>query len=99
MTTTNNTPWLREEKDAIVIYVVVSPKAHETKIVGMHDGRLKVKVAAAPEDGKANAELVRFLAGELGLATRSVEVIAGVSSKKKTVKIVGVKKNVIERLI
>jgi len=51
------------------------------------DGRLKVRVAAPPERGRANAELVAFLARELGLRRGEVRVAAGVSSRDKVIEI------------
>lgn len=53
----------------------------------MHDGRLKVAVTAPPVDGEANAAVIELLAKELGIPRRQIEVIAGASSRRKTVRI------------
>jgi uncharacterized protein (TIGR00251 family) len=53
----------------------------------MADGALKVKVAAAPEKGKANGELCAVLARHFGVPARSVEVVAGAASTRKRVRI------------
>lgn len=50
----------------------------------MREGRLRVKIAAAPEDGKANAALVSFLAETLGLAKKEISIIRGEKSRLKT---------------
>jgi uncharacterized protein (TIGR00251 family) len=64
----------------------------------MHDGRLKVAVTAPPVDGEANAAVVEVLAKALGVPRRQVEVIAGMSSRRKTVRIEGADAAVAELL-
>jgi uncharacterized protein len=74
---------LRADGKALVSVKVV-PKSARNEIVGpMADGTLKVKVAAVPEKGKANAELCTFLARELGVPARNVEVVSGETSTLK----------------
>jgi uncharacterized protein len=66
----------------------VSPGAERTRVAGrMADGRLKVRIAAPPEHGEANAELVRFLARALGLPRAAVRVAQGHGSRDKTVEL------------
>lgn len=68
--------------------VKVTPRSARNQITGeLDDGTLKIKVAAAPEDGKANAELCAFLAAELGLQRSMVEVVAGQTSRLKLIRI------------
>ena len=69
------------------VYVVV--RASRTRIVGAHDGRLKVQVAAPPVDGAANKELVRCLAGALGVARSAVTLVSGESSRRKRLSVRG----------
>lgn len=62
------------------------PRANRSEVVGeMADGALKVKVAAVPEDGKANEELCRVLAAHFGVP--DVEVIAGKTGTRKMVRV------------
>jgi uncharacterized protein (TIGR00251 family) len=66
--------------------VKVVPKSSRNEIVQQQaDGTLRIKVAAAPEKGKANAELCDFLAKEFGVAKSRVEVVAGQASPRKQV--------------
>jgi uncharacterized protein (TIGR00251 family) len=66
----------------------VIPKSPKTEWGGvLDDGTIKVKVAAVPEKGKANDELIRFLAGEAGVPRVNVEVVAGVASQNKLVRL------------
>lgn len=94
-----NKSWIQEKGEAIIIEVLISPKASKNKIVGLHDNRLKIRIAAPPVDGKANIELVKFLADELGTPTYNIEIETGYSSKRKTIKISGITKDVVEGLI
>jgi hypothetical protein len=66
----------------------VVPKSPKTEWGGvLDDGTIKVKVAAVPEKGKANDELIRFLAGEAGVPRANVEVVAGAASQNKLVRL------------
>lgn len=71
-------PWLA---------VSVSPSARRTQADGLHDGALRVRLAAPPVDGKANALLVAWMAAELGLPQRAVRVVRGELSRRKWVSI------------
>lgn len=53
----------------------------------MDDGSIKLRVAAVPEKGKANAEVVRFLAAEFKVPRTAVEIVAGETSHTKQVRI------------
>jgi len=50
-----------------------------------HGARLKIRIAAPPVDGKANAQLIAFLASEFGVAKRAVSIIAGELGRQKSV--------------
>jgi uncharacterized protein (TIGR00251 family) len=78
-----------ETGGALTFRVRVAPRASQTAAAGEHDGALKVRVAAPPVEGAANAELTRFLAKALGVPARSVEIVNGHSSKLKLVRVSG----------
>ena len=82
--------WFTENKDGIVLSVRVIPRASRSAIVGEYGDALKIKLASPPVDGAANEELVKLLAKTLAVAKSSVEIIAGHTSKTKTVRIDGV---------
>lgn len=68
--------------------VRVRPSAKENCIRGiLDDGSIKIDLKAPPEDGRANEELIEFLAEELHAAKQSVEILSGHTSRKKTVRI------------
>lgn len=88
----------REEGGSLVFAVRVVPRASKTAVAGEHDGALKVRVAAPPVEGAANAELTRFLAKRLGLSAGSVEIVGGHASKTKVVRAAGAKAEDLRRL-
>jgi hypothetical protein len=70
--------------------VKVIPKSSKTELVGyLPDGAWKIKVAAAPERGKANKELCAFLAERLGVPPSRVEIVSGETSHHKHIRIAG----------
>ena len=79
----------RERTEGVEIRIHLQPRASKTEIVGLHGGAVKIRIAAPPEGGRANAELCRFLARQLGLSQQSVQVISGVGSRQKRVFIRG----------
>ncbi len=83
-------PWLKAVADGVELAVLVQPRASRTRVVGEHDGLLKLQLAAPPVDGEANAALLEFLAKALGVPRRQVTLSAGDASRRKRVKVVGV---------
>jgi uncharacterized protein len=73
----------------VILDLHVQPGAARTEFAGEHDGRLKLRLAAPPVDGKANAALVAFLAEYYGVPKRNVRIVAGTSSRRKRVFIEG----------
>lgn len=82
-------PWpcLAARGDGVSLQVSVSPNAKRTAADGLHDGALRVRLAAPPIEGRANAALVAWLAEELGVPRRDVVVALGESSRRKRVDI------------
>ena len=76
--------------DSVRISIYVQPRASKTSIAGMHDGAIKIRLAAPPVDGAANAALIEFIAKRVGVARSRVRLISGASSRRKIVEIEGV---------
>ena len=68
-----------------MIRLHIQPKASKNRIVGLHDGCLKIAVAAPPVEGKANKAVVKFLADIFGVPVRDVTVKSGAQSRRKLV--------------
>lgn len=77
------------DDDAVLLWVHVVPGAARSEVVGTHGDALKVRVAAPPVDGKANAALEAHLAERLDVARSSVEVVGGHTARRKRVRIAG----------
>jgi uncharacterized protein (TIGR00251 family) len=68
----------------------VSPGASRAGVVGRRGTAWKVRVAAPPEDGKANAAVIRLLAEAVGVPARNVAILSGHASRDKTVELTGI---------
>jgi uncharacterized protein (TIGR00251 family) len=66
------------------------PRAARSDLAGIHNGRLKIRLAAPPVDGAANEELVRFLARLLEVPRSRISLVAGGASKHKLVQVEGI---------
>ena len=75
--------------EGVVIRLHVQPKARREQIVGLHDGRLKVSVTAAPDRGKANAAVIRLLADTFAVPRSEIQLLRGDTSRQKDFLIVG----------
>lgn len=82
--------WFRAVPDGVELLVLVQPRASRTKVVGEHDGRLKIALAAPPVDGEANAALTAFIAQTLGVRKNQVTLLDGETSRRKRVRVDGV---------
>jgi uncharacterized protein len=79
--------------------VRVSPGARRSELVGRHGGAWKVRVAAPPERGRANAAVVALLSEVLGVPRERVKLLAGASGKDKVVEIEGMTTAGVERIL
>ena len=77
----------------------VSPGAKRDRLLGEHDGALKIAVRAPADKGRANDELCRTIAAALGLARRDVEVLRGATARDKVLLIRGVDAPRLDRLL
>ena len=66
------------------------PRAGRSRFAGLRDGALLVRLAAAPVDGAANAELIALIAKTLRIPKRNVTIVSGERSRSKRVRIAGV---------
>lgn len=85
--------------DGIRLRVRVAPRAAHARILGVHDGALKVSLTAPPVDGAANDALVAFLAEALGVPKRAITITHGLTSKSKTLRIAGVSEQQVRALV
>jgi uncharacterized protein (TIGR00251 family) len=80
-----------DARKGAAISVKVMPRARKTEVAGlMADGTIKIRVAAPPVGGAANQLLIEFLAQALGLAINQIDIIAGETSERKLISLVGI---------
>ena len=71
------------------VEVHASPRARASRITGIREGALAVRLAAPPVDGAANEQLVELIARTVGLPRRDVSVVRGQTSRDKLVELRG----------
>ena len=81
---------IREVEGGVVFTAKIVPGSSKTSICGYLDGMVKIKVSAAPEKGKANQCLTKFLAKQLGVKKKAVRVISGQRGPVKNIEVLGI---------
>lgn len=77
--------WYLFNHDGVTLHIHAQPGAKRTEVVGLHGDCLKLRLASPPVDGNANACLIEFLAGCLGVKRSQVAITRGMNSRRKTV--------------
>lgn len=80
--------WYQWDGSDLLLALHVQPGAKTDRVDGLHGDRLKVRISAAPADGRANLQLAGFLAGLFEVPLRQVTLLSGQSSRSKRVRIV-----------
>jgi uncharacterized protein len=75
--------------DGVVVSVKAVPRSRRTQVVGLHDGAVRIQIAAAPHKGQSNAALCAYLADAAGVRPSAVRVGRGSSGARKLVEIDG----------
>ena len=91
-------PWLRATAEGVTLTLHIQPGAKKSEIAGLHGDALKIRLAAPPVDGKANAALIAFVAERLGLSKSLVELKSGQTSRRKVLLLIGVGVDAAEHL-
>jgi len=81
--------WARPSPDGWLLQIRAQPGAGRTRVVGVLGDELKVQVAAPANEGKANAELLRFLARSIGVPRAAVVLRSGERNRSKRVLVPG----------
>lgn len=79
--------WCTALEVGVRLAVQVQPNAKQSEVVGVLEHALKIRLRAAPVEGKANAALVKFLAAALGVPRSAVTITHGLSNKRKLIEI------------
>lgn len=81
------TAWLRADGDGVILTLHIQPGAKKTEVAGPHGDALKIRLAAPPVDGKANAALLAFIAAKVGARGTAIELVGGQLSRAKRIRI------------
>jgi uncharacterized protein len=71
----------------ILLKVYLQPKSSKNEVMGPYRDGIKVKVTAPPVEGKANEALIRLLVKEFGISPSCIQIIKGLHSREKTLRI------------
>jgi uncharacterized protein (TIGR00251 family) len=81
--------WLKQTSTGIALSLYCQPGAKQTKIVGIHDGCLKISLQAPTLENKANEHLLAWLSKQLKLPQKQIQFLSGQNSRKKRLEIWG----------
>lgn len=90
---------LTDTAEGLILSVKVVPGSSRTCLAGTIGSMLKIRVAAAPEKGKANECLIEYLAEQLGIRKNAVEILSGQTSPIKQIRISGIKSEAIRKML
>lgn len=85
-----NLPILAESGGGVLIRLKAVPGAKRDQIAGLLGDRLKIRVSAPPEGGRANKAICTLLAAALGVKPRDVEIVSGQTNPEKLARVSGV---------
>jgi uncharacterized protein (TIGR00251 family) len=91
--------FIRISGDSMFVDIKAVPGASKSEIAGIQADRLRIRVAAAPEDGKANTELIAFFAKRLDCSKKVINLVSGEKSRLKTLEIPLRYKEILERYL
>lgn len=92
------TPWLRVGDGKITLTLHIQPGAKKTEVAGLYGDALKIRLAAPPVDGKANAALIAFVADRLALPKSAVTLKSGQTSRRKVLEVSAAPADAAQRL-
>lgn len=78
---------IRDVDDGVIFSVKVVPGSSRAGICGVLGGKIKIKITAPPEKGKANQSLIDFLAKKLGLKKNQIRIMSGQTKKVKQIRL------------
>lgn len=83
----------------MILPVRIQPRASKDEIVGEYNGALKIKLTSPPVEGEANRRCIEFLSKRFKIAKSRLEIIKGEKSKDKLIKIIGLEKEDVLKIL
>ncbi|WP_457676824.1 DUF167 domain-containing protein [Thiolapillus sp.] len=81
--------WYRQDGEDLLLFIRVQPRSSKEGFAEVQEGCRKLRIRAAPVDGKANEYLVRYLSRQLGVAKSAIQLETGHTSRNKRIRIKG----------
>lgn len=91
--------WAATVSDGVVLSLHCQPGAKASRVVGLHDERLKIQLQAPPLENRANEALVAWLAEQLGVPRKQIDLLTGQTSRQKRVLVRGATLEQVQRLL
>ena len=85
--------------ESVTLSIRIQPRASRNEIILRADGGIKIRLTAPPVDGAANEALIRFLADTFDVSKSQVEIVSGHTARDKIVRINGIAKATIEKIL
>lgn len=80
---------IKQCKEGIQFSAAIQPRASKNEISGVLNGALKLRLTSPPVEGAANRACIKFLAKSLGISSSRVDIVSGLTSKNKIIRIEG----------
>lgn len=90
---------IRASGDAVTITIKLQPRAGRNEVAGVDDGAIRIRLSAPPVDGEANAACIAFLAELLAVPKSAVQIVAGLTSRQKVVRVRGLSAGTVQAAI
>ena len=84
----SDSPWMRVSIDEVIIEVTARPGSSRLGVTGVSSDRLVIAIHSRPDKGKANDELIEYLAREMRVPRSALLIVRGETSRRKTIRIV-----------
>ena len=91
--------WWHPGDGRTLLTLHIQPGAKKTEVAGLYGDALKIRLAAPPVDGKANAALITFVADRLGLGKSAVHLKSGQTSRRKVLEVIAAPVDGAQRLL
>jgi len=93
-------PTFKDARTGTAITVKVIPRAKTNEVAGlMDDGSIRIRLTAPPVEGAANQALVDFLSQLLGVHRSQIEIVAGLSSERKLISLLGISPQTVDGIV
>jgi uncharacterized protein (TIGR00251 family) len=83
-----DSPWMRVAIDEVIVEITARPGASRRGVIGLSDNCLVIAIQSRPHKGKANDDLIDYLAREMRVPRSALLIVRGETSHRKTIRII-----------